>query len=370
MIADDEPENLNVLEALLSGVGYRVAVFPRGDLLLAAAPDAHPDLILLDIRMPGMDGYDVCRRFKADERLAAIPIIFISALSAVEDIAAGFECGGVDYIAKPFHEAEVLARLRTHIALHGAYDRLALQHARLSTLERQRDTFVHMLVHDMRSPLQAILGHLQLIEVSHTRYLDAEDLDSLCTAIASTQLLARMVSAVIDVSRMEDGDIPLRRVRVAVRDVLQAACAQVINPMNRRDIVEDIADLCPALWCDVDLSVRIVANLIANALKYSPEGSELVFGAAADPRGVRIWVRDRGAGIPAGYHQRIFEKFGVADQPLGPGAVSTGLGLAFCRLAVEAQGGIIGVESASGQGSTFWFTLPADATPQPGVACR
>jgi CheY-like chemotaxis protein len=111
LIVDDEPENLNVLEASLSSAGYRVALFPRGDLALAAAQEKQPALVLLDIRMPGLDGYEVCRRLKADERTRAIPVLFISALTASEDIAAGFACGGVDYIPKPFRETEVLLLL-------------------------------------------------------------------------------------------------------------------------------------------------------------------------------------------------------------------------------------------------------------------
>jgi len=134
-IVDDQPENLNVLEAALARAGYRVVVFPRGELALAAAREEPPDLGLFDVRMPDLDGYELCRRFKADERLRDIPILFISALSATEDIAAGFECGGVDYIAKPFHEVEVLARVRTHLALRQAYLELAKAFERIKTLQ-------------------------------------------------------------------------------------------------------------------------------------------------------------------------------------------------------------------------------------------
>lgn len=134
-VVDDEPENLNVLEATLARVGYRVLVFPRGELALAAAREEPPDLGLFDVRMPGLDGYELCRRFKADERLRDIPILFISALSAAEDIAAGFEAGGVDYISKPIREVEVLARVRTHLALRRAYLQLAQALERIQTLQ-------------------------------------------------------------------------------------------------------------------------------------------------------------------------------------------------------------------------------------------
>lgn len=358
MIVDDEPENLNVLGDMLRGLGMNVRAFPHGAMALAAALHEPPALVLLDIRMPDMDGYEVCRLFKADEILCEIPILFISALSAAADITAGFACGGVDYISKPFREAEVLARIHTHLALRAAYVKLAQEHAHLCVLECQRDRLTHMMVHDMRSPLQVIDGHLEMLQAYLPENLPAEPQSHLQEAIQGTRLLGQMVSTVIDVSRMESENIPLHRVTVTARQVFQAARAQVLSPVHSHTLNEHIPEFCPPLFCDLEWSARIVANLLANALKYAPNGSEIELGAAPDPCGVRLWVRDQGPGIAAQYHERIFEKFGVADSPLGPQLESTGLGLAFCRLAVEAQGGTIGVESEIGQGSTFWFTLP------------
>lgn len=358
LVVDDEPENLNVLDVLLSRAGYRVTLFPRGEMALAAAQETPPDLALLDIRMPGLSGYDLCRRFKAEDRLRSIPVLFISALTSAEDIAAGFACGGVDYLTKPVREPELLARVRTHIALQQTYAKLAEEHAQLQTLERHRDLLTHMMVHDMRSPLQVILGLLSLLDENMAAQLPADDLDSLRTAIHSTQLLSGMVSTVIDLSRLESDKLPLRQVAVPVEDIFQAARAQALIPSSRRPIATGLAEPCPLLWCDAEISARIVANLLANALKYSPSDREITLGAAPDPRGVRIWVRDQGPGIAAHFHQHIFEKFGVIEQPSGIRPPSTGLGLAFCKLAVEAQGGTIGLESEPGQGSTFWFTLP------------
>ncbi|MEI7437230.1 MAG: response regulator [bacterium] len=365
-IVDDEPENLNVLEVSLSHAGYRVALFPRGELALAAAREAPPDLMLLDIRMPGMDGYEVCRRFKADEHLCQIPVIFISALAATKDIAAGFECGGVDYITKPFREPELLARVRTHIAMRRAYAKLDEQHVQLRALEHRRDMFVHMLVHDMRTPLQSICGHLQLAKASGEKKLDADTVADLSVAEYSSQILTRMVSTVIDISRMESGEIPLHRTVVPVQELFQAASIQVVNPACPRRISVQIADTCPPISCDADISARIVANLLANAIKHSSNDSEVIFSADLDHSVVKIRVQDRGPGIAAQYHKDIFDKFFTINQPSGIRLPATGLGLAFCKLAVEAQGGSIGIESELGQGSTFWFTLPAVSTSQSG----
>jgi signal transduction histidine kinase len=159
---------------------------------------------------------------------------------------------------------------------------------------------------------------------------------------------------------MESEQIPLHRVSASVHELFHTARTQSLDPASRRSVTERIAFPCPHLLCDVELSVRIIANLLANALKYSPANGEVFFGAEPCPAGVKLWVRDQGPGIPARFHTAIFEKFGVAEQPLENRPPSTGLGLAFCKMAVEAHGGTIGVESEPGKGSTFWFTLPRD----------
>lgn len=362
MIIDDEPANLDVLETMLLKAGWAVRAFPQAELALAAAREEPPTLVLLDVRMPGMDGYEVCQHFKADEKLNQIPILFISALTAAADIAAGLACGGVDYITKPFREVEVLARVHTHLALRAAYVKLEQEHSRLQLLEHQRDRLTHMLVHDMRSPLQTIGGHLEIILLDERNTLPEEVHESLQACLQGTRMLGQMVSSVIDVSRMESTSIPLHLRAIQVDQIFHRASVQVLNSLHSQRISKHIAERCPPLLCDLELSTRILANILANALKHSPADSVIELGAEADSGGVRIWVRDQGPGVPPASQQRIFEKFGVLEQPVESRFSSTGLGLAFCKLAVEAQTGTLGVISQPDRGSTFWFTLPAAAT--------
>ncbi|MEI6647406.1 MAG: hybrid sensor histidine kinase/response regulator [bacterium] len=359
MFIDDEPENLNVLEAFFSPTDYLLRFFTSGEQALAAALDEKPDVVLLDVRMPGMDGYETCRRFKADERLRDIPILFLSALISTEEITKGFECGAVDYITKPFRNAEVLARVRNHLALSKAYTQLTTQHAYLQELERQRDAYVHMMVHDMRSPLLAMLGHLQLIETYGAKQLGEEDRSSLQAAIHCTRMLGRMVSTVVDLSRMENAQLTLECRTVAVEELFWSAREQVLDPLHVRRVTEQINGMCPTVFCDFGLSVRILGNLLANAIKYTPDASEIVMGADPDSAGgVRLWIKDQGPGIRSDEREKIFEKFEVSQNSKRSGTSSTGLGLAFCKLAAEAQGGTIGVESEVNCGSTFWVILP------------
>lgn len=359
MIVDDEPENLNVLDAALAHTGYRMLFFTCGERALEAARRELPGVVLLDVRMPRMNGYDVCRRFKADTRLRDIPILFLSALSSSEDITQGFLCGAVDYIAKPFREAEIVARVKTHLTLSRAHSKLTAQHQRLLALERQRDAYVHMLVHDMRSPLMALNGHLQLIGAQQDANLSAADRANLTDAMNSARMLGRMVSTVIDISRMENAAMPLQLQRTTVGSLFSAARKQVLDPSIPRKVSERIPAGCPQVVCDAELTVRIIGNLLDNAVKFSPAESEVELGAVADAAGVRLWVQDSGPGIDSAYQEAIFTMFAVAECTPQPCVPSTGIGLAFCKLAVKLQGGRIGVESQSGCGSNFWFTLPA-----------
>ncbi len=362
MVIDDEPENLNVLDAALARTGHRMLFFTDGKRALEAARAQPPDLVLLDVRMPGMDGHEVCRQFKADARLCDIPVLFLSAHSSVAEITKGFESGAVDYIAKPFWEAEVTARVRTHLALRNAYAHLARQHQELLVLERQRDAYVHMLVHDMRSPLMAMLGNLQMLTTYGDDNLTERDRESLRAAIHSTRALGRMVSSVVDLSRMESARMKLKLQFTTADELFRSACEQVLDPSTSRAVTEDIHPQCPLVCCDVDLAVRILGNLLANAVKYSDEVPAIIVGASPDPEGVRLWVQDNGPGIALDRHESIFEKFEVGVSHGGNRQPSSGIGLAFCKLAIELHGGRIGVQSTPGHGSTFWILFP---TPSP-----
>ena len=359
MFVDDEPDNLNLLQSFFSRTPYSLRFFTSGANAWAAAQDELPDLLLLDVRMPGMDGYEVCRRFKDDTRLRSVPVLFLSALTSIAEITKGFDLGAIDYITKPFREAEVLARVRNHLALSLAYARLAEQYIYSQELERQRDTFVHMLVHDLRSPLMAMLCHLRAVETSAVKRLDEDERSSLRTAVQCTRTLSRMVSTVIDLSRMEHTQLTLDCQRVTLEALFRTGAEQVLEPISGRRVTQQIAEGCTHVFCDQDLSARIICNLLANAIKCTPDATDILMGAEPSPDGkVRLWVKDYGPGIPPEDQESIFEKFVVSQHTRRAGVSSTGLGLAFCKLATQAQGGTIGLESETGHGCLFWFTLP------------
>jgi signal transduction histidine kinase len=360
LIVDDMPANLRLLSDMLKKHGYRVRPAPSGELALQAAQIDPPDLVLLDISMPEMDGYEVCQRFKADPRLRDIPIIFVSALDEVLDKVKAFGSGGVDYITKPVHYEEVKARVRTHLELRRREQLLHESYTRLQGLERLRDNLVHMVVHDMRSQLTVMTAGLGLVEM-----LDAAGRTPANKVwrnmTHAAERLKDMITQLLDISRLEAGQMPLHKTACNLAQTAQEALEAAAPLADPRQLAIHAPE---PVWaeCDLDLVRRVLANLLANAIKFTPASGEVRIEVGGEGRLARVAVADTGQGIPPEFHQKVFEKFGQAE--VAHKGLGTGLGLAFCKLAVEAQGGEIGLVSAPGQGSTFWFSLPAADPPQ------
>lgn len=356
LVVDDTVENLRLLSVMLGAQGYEVRPVTNGRQALQAVERDPPDLILLDINMPGMNGYEVCVQLKANPALKDIPVIFLTALSDVADKVKAFDVGGIDYITKPFQLEEVQARVRTHVALRRAGLELSDSYKRLASLERLRDDLVHMVVHDMRSPLTVMLGHLQMLREGPLKGLSGDALEDLTAAERAARRLGRMANDLLDVSRLEEGKLPLRKEE---SDLVLAASDAIGNLGVLGRSLELHAPGQVRCSFDVDLVRRVLENLISNAIKHSRAGDVLQVSVATTEGRARVEVRDQGPGVPLEARQRIFEKF-ESDAPRAERKKyhSVGLGLTFCKLAVEAHGGAIGVSSREPKGSVFWFELP------------
>ena len=342
LIVDDTPANLLLLARMLTERGYRTQAVLSGKLALQAARAATPDLILLDIAMPEMNGYEVCELFKADEALKEIPVIFISALSETIDKVKAFRVGGVDYVTKPFQFEEVYARVQTHLNLR--------------RLERLRDDLTHMVIHDLRNPLTVIFGVLELLELKEAKTLSAGTLELLTAGRRSVTEMLNMINSILDVSKMGAGEMKIQQEPCELNALIRSVVAATEPFPENRTVTFDAAEAALNIAVDVGLFRRVIQNLLSNALKYTPAGGNVRIAVSASASEVRVAVTDNGPGIAPEYHQRIFEKFGQIEDRQH--RVGTGLGLTFCKLAVEAHGGHINVESEVGKGSTFWLVLP------------
>ncbi len=235
----------------------------------------------------------------------------------------------------------------------------------LRKLEELRDNLVHMVVHDMRTPLTAIYGFLRTLETLEGESLSDQGREFVQTALASTEDLVEMVSSLLDVSKMEAGEMKLNLTQCELLTIAREALAKVEPLRGDRQLMLSGADGLVTVMADAELIARVLQNLLGNALKFTPDGGRVTVSIESSADAARVLVQDTGSGIPPEYRERIFEKFGQVENPANEQRYSTGIGLAFCKLAVEAHGGQVGVDSEEGRGSTFWFTLPRrESVPQ------
>jgi signal transduction histidine kinase len=342
LIVDDTPSDLLLLVRMLMARDYKSRTVLSGKLALQAARTEPPDLILLDITMPEMNGYEVCEQLKADVALKDIPVIFISALNEAIDKVKAFRVGGVDYVTKPFQFEEVYARVQTQLQLR--------------RLERLRDDLIHMVVHDLRQPLTVIRGFLDILEFHDAQKLSAGTQALAKIARRSAEDLLTMIGSILDVSKMETGEMKLQREPCDLDTLIRAVLTTTQPLPDNRTVTLDSPESPLAVTADVSLIRRVLQNLLSNALRYTPAGDDVRIVVTPSGSDVRVAVTDTGPGIAPEYHQHIFEKFGQVEDRKN--RLGTGLGLTFCKLIVEAHGGRIGVESEVGKGSTFWFALP------------
>lgn len=358
LVVDDTPANLQVLVGMLKEHGHRVRPVLEGRLALRAARAEVPDLVLLDINMPDMNGFEVCEQLKADPKLADTPVIFISGNTETVDKVRAFSVGGVDYVTKPFQMAEVEARVATHLELRRKRRELQESYESLRRLETLRDNLVHMVVHDLRSPLAAISASLEVIKWDAEEQHRAELASDVEMALHATRTIIRLVNSVLDVSKMEGTEMRLQLALCDVVAVARESLDELESLVGTRRLVRDWPDEPVMALVDRDVVARIMQNLLGNALKFTPSTGAITVAVEANDDMVRVAVTDTGPGIPREYRERVFEKFGQVEAASRGQKFSTGLGLTFCRLAVDAHGGRIGVDSEMGRGSTFWFVLP------------
>jgi len=356
LVVDDHEHNRVLLQEILEQQGYRVETAVDGDGALRAISRAQPDLVLLDVNMPGMDGFEVCRRLRAAGESAALPVILVTALADREQRLEGIAAGANDYLTKPIDRADLLLRVKNALRMRSLHREVESQYQQLQRLEQLRDSLVHMLVHDLRAPLTGIRGYLELarMRVEELSAPDVlKDFDEMERGVVE---LTDMISDVLDVSRFEAQAMPLSPVQTDLRTLAEEAVFVVGRP--RHATVELSAATPVPVTADPTIIRRVITNLVGNAVKFSPRDAIVRVEAQSTEDGAQLRVMDQGRGVPAEYHERIFDKFGQVGENSGSPVRSSGLGLAYCKLAVQAHGGRIGVSSEPGKGSTFWFLLP------------
>jgi signal transduction histidine kinase len=368
LLVDDQPNNLKVLRQALEPAGYNILVAADGQRALDLAQRARPDLILLDVTMPGMDGFETCRRLKEIEATAAVPVLFITARTETEDVVQGFEAGGADYIAKPFRSEEVLARVAAHVRLQQLTTRVQAQNRELEAAnreireaDRRKSEYLARMSHDLRTPMNAIIGYTRILlrrargELAERQYRNLENIRH-----CADHLLA-LLSDIIDLAKIEAGRMDLHPAEVDLPQLVQG-CLAAVGPLVLPG-VELRAEVAAgaSLHTDEDRLRRVLINLLGNAVKYT-EAGHITVALATVAQEVELSVADTGAGIPAADLPYIFDEFRQVEGQEGIKPEGSGLGLAIARKSVDLLGGTIGVESREGEGTRFWVRLPQNHT--------
>ncbi|HSH02173.1 MAG TPA: hybrid sensor histidine kinase/response regulator [Anaerolineae bacterium] len=368
LVVDDNPTNLSVITDFLEMQDFNISVALDGESGIETATHTSPDLILLDVMMPGIDGFETCRRLKEMPGLAEIPVIFMTALASTEDKVKGFEVGAVDYVTKPIQQEEVLARIYLHLklqtlqnGLQEANEQLTAQNEELHLLNASKDKFFSILSHDLRTPFNTLMGMSQLLAMELAGEEDREKLELAEHIFKAAETTHDLLNNLLTWSRMQTGHINYEPEQYLLGTAIQKTVdllAETAKSKNIELVVVGEAGLMG--YVDPNMIDTVVRNLTSNALKFTPEGGRITI---TERRGTRagygqVTVADTGVGIGEEDLGQLF-RIDAHHSTVGTNQeAGSGLGLILCQDMVLQNKGEIWIESEVGVGTQVSFTVP------------
>ncbi len=361
LVVDDAAANQLLLKRMLELQGHRVSIAADGAAALQMLEAQSFDLILLDVMMPVMDGYEVLAVLRERPDWHLLPVVVISALNDVESVVRCISLGATDYLFKPINQTLLKARVGASLARKRAQDAERSTMLALEAAQRAKSEYVSLISHELNNPITAIRGYADLLLKHLGTKLDESQTESLTAISALSKLMGELLHDLSDLSRIEAGHLKLEPAVVSLNTVVEtsilAVQSHILTKGQRLTIT--LAPGLPPLWADGVRMVQLLTNLLSNANKYTPPGGTITIRAhQIDAATIEVQVCDTGIGIHAEDQQRIFERFFRASDPAARSERGTGLGLHITQLLVEAHGGKIWFESQPGVGTTFHVTLP------------
>lgn len=367
LIVDDTPFNLNVLMNFLEAAGYRVLIATDGESAVEQAEYALPDIILLDVMMPGIDGFETCRRLKRVEATQKIPVIFMTALTDTSDKVRGFEAGAVDYITKPLQQEEVIARVNTHLELARRQQRIEqlMEQDRIQyeNLSYMKDQLLSTASHELKNPLASIMLSIDILRRSMGTE-NAHVVERLNLIQHSALYMRDLIANLLDIAKLEM-HIEMRKVEVSLNQIIRDGLSRQTSFASEQGValVTQLSEKDIVVHCEPFQIDQVMQNLLSNAIKYSPLGGRIEISTSSDNTHGYVEISDEGLGIPQKDIPRIFEKFYRVETSEHRAITGTGLGLSIVREIIRQHDGEIEVRSREGEGTTFRFSLPLQSDP-------
>lgn len=370
LIVDDEEQNVKLVKGILASENYNLISALSGSEALSMLAANRPDLILLDVMMPEMDGFETCRKIKQNKNTKIIPVLMVTALRENEHRLKALDCGADDFLSKPVDKTELKIRVKSllrikeyHNELIGRYEEIEKKNLQLQELEEFKDGLLHMIVHDLKNPLFAISGNIELLLLDKENFSETQRIAA-ANCLSSCQNLNEMVQQLLDINKLENKKLQLKKETTDLAPLIDDTLNQLIKKAEEKQISINFvnANGISTISIDSRLIRRVITNLVDNGIRHTPKGGriEVASDLEKNKNDLCISVKDTGTGLDPAFHQKIFNKFEQVDlRNQGVSIGTAGLGLAFCKLAVEAHGGEIWVESeGKDRGATFRFTIP------------
>lgn len=361
LVVDDQPRNLQLVAAVLKGA-YRLLIADSAEKAIRAAKEKHPNLILMDVMMPEMSGYEAAVLLKADASTKDIPIIFLTAKGETDDVIQGFQAGGVDYILKPFVRQELLQRVETHVKIDIQRREILEKTAKLDYLNEEKTKLLSVLSHDLRNLIGGNMGLLQILESDFDELTPEEAKEFIGMISASNTQTFNLMDDLLSWIKSQNKELRLVKVPILVHPLVDEIVALFRNQLRQKRITIELD--CPGgvvITADQNMFETVMRNLINNAIKFSRSDSIIRLSVVLDDGFVRFAVQDHGVGMSPEKMSRIWVS-AFESEPGTAGERGSGVGLNLCKTYVENHGGQIWVESEVGVGTTFHFTIPDGQT--------
>ncbi len=358
MIVDDNPNNLKIISNILIENDYRVAIANNGHKAIANTEIKRPDLILLDIMMPDIDGFEVCQLLKENSLTADIPIIFITAKDDSTDIIRGFHLGASDYITKPFKSEEVLVRINNILGLVNSKKLIQKQNEQLQALVTQRNRIISIISHDLKNPIGAIMMLSDLI-LTETNNLTLEEMVSFAKNMySSSEQALKLLENLLDWAKSQYEDFKPKFTDFEIEDILQSSIDLVsLSALNKEIHIEYLEHQNLMVYADYNMVATITRNLLSNALKFTPRGGKITISTVVENDFLRIFISDTGIGIPQEILKTVYEGKSVNTRVGTESEKGSGIGLFLVKAFVELNNGKINIKSTPDTGTEISFTL-------------